>query len=113
MAPNKTDVLPFINNKGAAPPRYARATLVFGAASEPYLQDYTVGPLPVGSDTKAQPLQFLYNNKGGGKVDATALTVDTSGFLQDVALSVADITKRLWNAVSTLPLREKPPWIFY
>ncbi|KHO00534.1 Copper amine oxidase [Metarhizium album ARSEF 1941] len=118
LLPNKSDALPLLNNKTTkAPRRCARATLMFGATPNPYLQDYVIGPLPVTNMTEVQPLRFLYNNAGKGRVavdfaDGGAL-VD---FANGVGLSVADITKLLWNATleDTLsllpgypPLRDK------
>lgn len=102
LAPNKSDTLPFLTNKTTTPPpRCARATLMFGATPNPYLQDYVVGPLPVANNTQVQPLQFLYNNAGKGKVAvdfADRSAVDH--YVKDVGMSVADITKRLWDGVS-------------
>ncbi|KAK0756315.1 hypothetical protein N5P37_011230 [Trichoderma harzianum] len=99
LAPKKSDVLLFINkNTTKPPPRYARATLMFGATPNPFLQDYVIGPLPITNNTQVQPLQFLYNNAGKGKVAVDF--ADRSEVLQlakDVGLSVADITKLLWD----------------
>ena len=47
LQPNKSDALSYLDNGAAAPDRYARAELKFGATEEPYLQEYVVGPLPV------------------------------------------------------------------
>ncbi|KID70865.1 Copper amine oxidase, partial [Metarhizium hybridum] len=92
LAPNKSDTLPFLNNKTTTPPpRCARAALMFGATPSPYLQDYVIGPLPVANNTQVQPLQFLYN-KGKVAVDfADRSAVDH--YVKDVGMSVADITK--------------------
>lgn len=74
---------------------------MFGATPNPFLQDYVIGPLPITNNTQVQPLQFLYNNAGKGKVAVDF--ADRSEVLQlakDVGLSVADITKLLWDGVS-------------
>ncbi|KAF3067550.1 Membrane primary amine oxidase [Trichoderma lentiforme] len=101
LVPNKSDVLLFINkNTTKPPPRYARATLMFGATPNPFLQDYVIGPLPITNNTQVQPLQFLYNNAGKGKVAVDF--ADRSEVLQlakDVGLSVVDITKLLWDGL--------------
>ncbi|KAK4059971.1 hypothetical protein Trihar35433_10515 [Trichoderma harzianum] len=113
LAPNKSDVLLFINkNTTKPPPRYARATLMFGATPNPFLQDYVIGPLPITNNTQVQPLQFLYNNAGKGKVAVDF--ADRSEVLQlakDVGLSVADITKLLWDGTlnDTLSLLPQYP----
>ncbi|KAH0597518.1 hypothetical protein MHUMG1_04897 [Metarhizium humberi] len=115
LAPNKSDTLPFLNNKTTTPPpRCARATLMFGATPSPYLQDYVIGPLPVANNTQVQPLRILYNNAGKGKVAvdfADRSAVDH--YVKDVGMSVADITKRLWDGtlndtLDLLPIF--PPW---
>ncbi|KAK9435079.1 Copper amine oxidase [Metarhizium brunneum] len=115
LAPNKSDTLPFLNNKTTTPPpRCARATLMFGATLNPFLQDYVIGPLPVSNNTQVQPLQFLYNNAGKGKVAVDF--ADRSAvhrYVKDVGMSVADITKRLWDGtlndtLALLPIF--PPW---
>ncbi|EFY87548.1 membrane copper amine oxidase, putative [Metarhizium acridum CQMa 102] len=115
LAPNKSDTLPFLNNKTTTPPpRCARATLMFGATPNPYLQDYIIGPLPVANNTQVRPLQFLYNNAGKGKVAvdfADRSAVDH--YVNDVGMSVADITKHLWDGtlddtLGLLPIF--PPW---
>ncbi|KAL7796312.1 amine oxidase catalytic domain-containing protein [Trichoderma afarasin] len=99
LAPNKSDVLLFINkNTTEPPPRYARATLMFGATPNPFLQDYVIGPLPITNNTQVQPLRFLYNNAGKGKVAVDfADRSEVLQFAKDVGLSVADITKLLWD----------------
>ncbi|KAH0522966.1 hypothetical protein TsFJ059_008029 [Trichoderma semiorbis] len=101
LAPNKSDVLPFINkNTTKPPPRYARATLMFGATPNSFLQDYVIGPLPITNNTQVRPLQFLYNNAGKGKVAVDfADRSEVLQFAKDVGLSVADITKLLWDGV--------------
>ncbi|KAL6693525.1 putative membrane copper amine oxidase [Trichoderma pleuroticola] len=99
LAPNKSDVLLFINKKTIKPPpRYARATLMFGATPNPFLQDYIIGPLPITKKTQVRPLQFLYNNADKGKVAVDfADRIEALQFTNDVGLSVADITKLLWD----------------
>ncbi|KAK2596780.1 hypothetical protein QQS21_006108 [Conoideocrella luteorostrata] len=115
LAPNKSDALPYMNKQTTKPPpRCARATLMFGATPQPYLQDYVVGPLPVTNNTRLQPLQFLYNNAGKGKLAVDfADGAEVVQFAHDVGLSVADITKILWDGTlnDTLTLLPQyPPW---
>ncbi|KAL6824800.1 amine oxidase catalytic domain-containing protein [Trichoderma sp. SZMC 28015] len=113
LAPNKSDVLLFINkNTTKPPPRYARATLMFGATPNPFLQDYVIGPLPITNNTQVQPLRFLYNNAGKGKVAVDfADRSEVLQFAKDVGLSVADITKLLWDGTlnDTLSLLPQYP----
>ena len=73
----------------------------FGATSEPYIQEYQVGPLPIanGSTTLA-PLDYIYN-KGKGyqriyDLDDEELAV----FDYKIGATIADITQRLLKGVS-------------
>lgn len=104
LQPKKADALAFFDSGAAAPDRYARAVVQFGATLEPYIQEYQVGPLPVanGSTTLA-PLDSIYN-KGKGYIriydhDQEAL----AAFTYQIATSIADITKLLLNGVSQFP----------
>ncbi|KAK7416609.1 hypothetical protein QQX98_005080 [Neonectria punicea] len=65
LKPNKTDILNYLDGNGTKVPRYARVTLHEGAADVPGIVDYMVGPLPIGSDTKIQPLGYFYNGVNG------------------------------------------------
>ncbi len=104
MQPKKSDALSYFDSGAAAPDRYARVVIQFGATLEPYIQEYQVGPLPVvnGSTTLA-PLDSIYN-KGKGYIrvydqDAAALLA----FTYQISASIADITQPLLNGVSQLP----------
>ncbi|TWU71601.1 hypothetical protein ED733_003204 [Metarhizium rileyi] len=115
LSPNKSDALPFLNSKTTKPPpRYARATLMFGATPNPYLQEYVIGPIPIDNNTQVQPLQYLHNNSGKGKLPVDIADVGAFlHFANKVGLSVADITEGLWDgtlndSLSLLPLM--PPW---
>ena len=58
---NKTDVLPYIEDAHAPkPPKYARAIIFRGAIQEPDSQEFMIGPLPVGPETKVEPLDYMY-----------------------------------------------------
>ncbi|KAI2080782.1 hypothetical protein LOZ04_004158 [Ophidiomyces ophidiicola] len=97
LQPNKSNALPYLNDNGPAPDRYARAGIQFRATEEPYVQDFMVGPLPVSSRTTVQPLNYIYN-KGIGKqrIFHTDLEEEIK-FYKRVGASVADITRDLWN----------------
>ncbi|KAF2179308.1 amine oxidase catalytic domain-containing protein [Zopfia rhizophila CBS 207.26] len=101
LQPNKTDTISFLANANGTngPPRYARATILFGATADPYVQDYMVGPLPVTSSTKIQPLTFLYNNKSPGKIMVANADGDSTTVLFDsIGSSIDEITRKFWNA---------------
>ena len=100
MQPKKADALSYLDLGSAAPNRYARVVIRFGATLEPYIQEYQVGPLPISNGTThLAPLDSIYN-KGKGyvrlyDVDTEALAVFGAG----VGARVADITKLLLNGV--------------
>ncbi|QRW02291.1 primary-amine oxidase [Ceratobasidium sp. AG-Ba] len=64
--PNKTDALNYLDKKGKAPARFARAVLYSGGLSTPLVQEYMVGPLPISSDTAYTPYSYVYQNSTGG-----------------------------------------------
>lgn len=104
MQPNKSDALSYLDSSAAAPVRYARAVIQFGATLEPYIQEYQVGPLPVlNGSTAVSSLDSIYN-KGKGYIriynqDAVALVA----FLYQISIGIADITQSLLNGVSQSP----------
>ena len=61
--PAKRDAVAFLDRPDAAPapPRYAHVVVHHGAAPEPYVQDYLVGPLPLGPATTMRPLKEVYH----------------------------------------------------
>ncbi|TFK22683.1 copper amine oxidase [Coprinopsis marcescibilis] len=66
IMPNKTEAVSFVDGNGAAPDRYARVAVSFGATEEPYYEDFIVGPLPISEKTAVEPLTYYYN-KGTSK----------------------------------------------
>ena len=61
--PPKSDAVAYLDHPdtAAAPPRYAHVVVHHGAAAEPYVQDYVVGPLPVGPQTSMRKLSEIYH----------------------------------------------------
>lgn len=45
LTPNKTDVLPFVDNNQPEPGRWARAAIWVGATIEPYVIEYQVSDI--------------------------------------------------------------------
>lgn len=56
---NKTEVLPYIDGDGPAPPKYARAIIFEGGKAEPDSQEYMIGPLPVSEGTTVRKLDYV------------------------------------------------------
>ena len=94
----------YLDSSAAAPVRYARAVIQFGATMEPYIQEYQVGPLPViNGSTTLTSLDSIYN-KGKGYIrvydqDSVALIK----FSYQISTGIADITQSLLNGVSRFP----------
>ncbi|EPE03997.1 copper amine oxidase [Ophiostoma piceae UAMH 11346] len=100
---NKTDVLPFIDGAGAPPPSYARVIVHEGGKVEPVVQEYMVGPLPVGPATTLSKLDYLFNGGTGGTVpynargSDSALMVAVDAMLTPVLSSISDVTKAVFS----------------
>ena len=63
LRPNKTDALTFVDHSGPEPARYARVTFVNATdAQGSYIDEYKVGPFPIGAATTMEPLTYVYNS---------------------------------------------------
>ncbi|WFC98813.1 primary-amine oxidase [Malassezia yamatoensis] len=101
LAPNKTDANKYLSGRGPKPPRYAVATIMFGASENPYVQDIGVGPLPVSNNTRLLDLSYL-STKGSTKIRNYNSDEELqTKFLRNVSTTVADITKDLINMTVT------------
>ncbi|EKG10001.1 Copper amine oxidase [Macrophomina phaseolina MS6] len=103
--PNKTEVLPYIDNdtSEAVPTRYARVVTTLRATLEASWQELLVGPLPISDETTVEPLQYLLTRKTNGRVrwlDPDAHGALEDEFLYKVSASVADITLDLCGGVA-------------
>ena len=58
LAPPKSGALPFLDEAGSAPARYARVVVNQGASDFPSICEYKVGPLPITGDSKLEPLVY-------------------------------------------------------
>lgn len=61
--PVKKDAVAYLDNPDTVSPpeRFARVTIHHGAAAEPYVMDYLVGPLPVSEKTTMRKLTEIYH----------------------------------------------------
>ncbi|KAH8100993.1 amine oxidase catalytic domain-containing protein, partial [Cristinia sonorae] len=61
--PSKSAALAYLDapSDDTLPPRFARVTVHHGAAPEPYIQDYLVGPLPISERTTWSNLTDIYH----------------------------------------------------
>lgn len=103
---NKSDVVPYLEDpRMGPPPKYARAIIFRGAIDEPDSQEFMVGPLPVGPETRIQPLDYIYNGGRGGSVPFNGRYFDdvrsaaTEPLLVSIMAEVADITGELIRGV--------------
>ncbi|GAA6019560.1 hypothetical protein JCM10207_003744 [Rhodosporidiobolus poonsookiae] len=87
--PNKTETLEYLAGKAGPPPRYAYATLHFGAFEEPYVEDYLVGPLPVSNETTYAPYGFR-TSKGSSRIRNYDADQDATYDLQRAAATEID-----------------------
>jgi len=62
LAPYKKDAVPFLDEEGAAPPRYARVVVNQGASSSAFICEYEVGPLPISASSTLSPLTNGHTN---------------------------------------------------
>ena len=85
--PAKADALAYLADpKGTAPPdRYARVTIHLGAAASPRVQDYLVGPLPVGESTGIRELNDVYHRE---EIPYNARGYTTLGELHPILIDV-------------------------
>lgn len=108
LEPNKTEVLQLLSGCGRAPARYAKATIMFGATEEPYLQDFMIGPVPITNASTVQPYSFRSTRGGDSKVRVFNPDMDAyANFNQRVLVEAADVTKFLWNLVGNLSLKSR------
>ena len=99
LQPNKTDAINYLDKNASAPTRYAQATLSFGATTDPYFQEYMVGPLPVSSKTTVQELNYIYNSGKGKQRIYNQDAAEIAELQYSAGKAVASITQKLLNGV--------------
>ena len=106
--PAKADALAYLADpKGTSPPdRYARVTIHHGAAASPKVQDYLVGPLPVGKSTGIRELKDVYHRE---EIPYNARGYTTMGELHPILIDVmpkmAEATQVRMLAIPSVLLR--------
>ncbi|KAF8244608.1 putative membrane copper amine oxidase [Wilcoxina mikolae CBS 423.85] len=112
LHPNKTDALTYISHPSSpSPPRYAHAIVHVGTVLPPYIQDLRIGPLPISPSTTVEELNYPYN-RGGRTNNTWASLLSATGWIQEVATNLSDITTTLWGksvANASLTLRDSTP----
>ena len=103
LQPNKSDVLSFLDGEAPIPSRYARATVLYASIDGYFHHDFAVGPLPAKNSTSVVPLTFPFNNRDPGKSKLPSLYGISSPneWIASLSDEIANITKNIWNSVST------------
>ena len=99
LQPNKSDAINYLENNGSAPPRYAQATILNGATLQPFIQEWQVGPLPVGNGTLLTELNYIYNKGKGVQNYYQADAALIQQFQYNTSIQVQNITQKLLNGV--------------
>lgn len=89
LKPKKSDALEYAENGGQKPGRYAKAIINFQATTEPYLQEYTIGPLPISNSTTVSPLGRSIRNYDADGDKVYEMIEEYAGEMEDI---VQDIT---------------------
>ena len=103
LQPNKSDVLSYLDGKGAAPPRYAHVILNNRTSDKPVIQEIIVGPLPIDNTTANwRPLEYPFTKKNKGKIRNLDADMDRlySDWVYPIGDSIRNITLNLWNATT-------------
>ncbi|KAI0659027.1 amine oxidase catalytic domain-containing protein [Cubamyces menziesii] len=98
--PAKKDALAYVDfpDTFGPPERFARVTIHHGAAAEPYVMDYLVGPLPVGEKTKMRALTEIYH-RPSIPYNARGFTTlgELTPLLAQLMPPLADVTEDLFG----------------
>ncbi|KAI0325802.1 amine oxidase catalytic domain-containing protein [Cubamyces sp. BRFM 1775] len=98
--PAKKDALAYLDHPDTfgPPERFARVTLHHGAAEDPYVMDYLVGPLPVSQQTKIKELTEIYH-RGTIPYNARGFTTlgELTPLLAQLMPPLADVTEDLFG----------------
>jgi hypothetical protein len=102
LHPNKSDALSYLDGKGPAPPRMAQIAVAFNTVDRPFVQHFSVGPLPLSSRTTVQPINL--STIPGGKVFSKRDPVgrvpsSPTDLLEQVTASMKDIVEDLVGKV--------------
>ena len=109
LQPNKTEVLPYLDESSSSPARWARVAVIQGNWSHASLVNYMVGPLPVNDNTRILPLEYCYNSgRNAVRIPLMSL-VALSDRGQLAALNISDITEDLLGARLDGALNETNP----
>ncbi|KAF2154348.1 amine oxidase catalytic domain-containing protein, partial [Myriangium duriaei CBS 260.36] len=98
LRPNKSAVLPYLASKSGEPDRWAKAMVPQIIDGESYLNYYAVGPLPISSKTRVEPLTWPFHNGRYGIKNPMRSFEEFMRFSTGVAANNSDVTEELLGA---------------
>ncbi|KAK3701618.1 hypothetical protein LTR37_015369 [Vermiconidia calcicola] len=105
LRPNKTDAVSYLYDAGPTPRRWAKAAVAQHMDDEPYMVYYMVGPLPISSESRTVPLEYVFNSGRNYVKNPVQDFVAISEYGLNIAENISDITRDLLGAVAN---RENP-----
>lgn len=108
LRPNKTDVLPYLANKAAAPQRWARVALSRNVDNEAYIEYYAVGPLPITAESTMTPLEYCYNAGRNWVKNPIPSFLEYQSWGIKLAANISDITWQLLGAAANPDDQDDP-----
>ncbi|WPH03192.1 Hypothetical protein R9X50_00606800 [Acrodontium crateriforme] len=98
LRPNKTDAVPYLHGHGEIPQRYAKAAISMEIDGLPHMVYYMVGPLPISSESKISPLQYVFNNGKNSVQNPVSDFFALMDYCIELGVSISDITQNLLGA---------------
>lgn len=98
LQPNKSQAVPYLFEEQSRPGRWAKTVLSHQTKEGPFLSYYAVGPLPVSSETRAEPLTYPFNSGRHSVPNLMADFPQSIAWALGLAENVSDITTELLGA---------------
>lgn len=98
LQPNKSHAVPYLFGERRQPERWAKVVLSHQTKEGPFLSYYAVGPLPVSSETRAEPLTYPFNSGRNSVPNLMADFPRSIAWALELAENVSDITTELLGA---------------
>ncbi|KAF4550103.1 Copper amine oxidase-like protein 4 [Elsinoe fawcettii] len=108
LRPNKTDASAYLSHEANQPARWAKAMIGQSINGSTYLNYYSVGPLPVSSETGIQPLTWPYKHGRNGIKTAISSFNDLQTYATALASNISDITEALLDGSAVNDGRKDP-----
>jgi hypothetical protein len=108
LYPNKTASLSYLDDKGPTPPRMAQMAVEFNTVDRPFIQHFSVGPLPLSSGTTVEPINL--STIPGGKIflerdkveSGLGSNLNLTKLLEQITTPMEDIVQDLVGKVGRL-----------